>query len=217
MTEQALKMPLGMKTGQKIIRLLLKLVVRLDVEGLHYLPLSGPAMITPNHTSWLDVFLMFAYSPSPPATLAAEYWARIPGVNVIFRYFGQAIFVNRGEVDRSALREALQVLKEGRILGLAPEGTRSRNGVLQQGHDGAAWLAGRTDSSIVPVALWGHEAMTDYWKRLRRPQVYMHVGVPYRLPPEARKARAKDLPEYTEVIMNKIAAMLPAEQRGPYA
>ncbi len=217
MTEQALNMPLGMKTGQKIIRLLLKLVVRLDAEGLHYLPTSGPAMITSNHTSWLDVFVMFACSPAPPATLAAEYWARIPVVNVIFRHFGQAIFVNRGEVDRSALRESLQVLQDGRILGLAPEGTRSHDGVLQEGHDGAAWLAGRTDSLIVPVAMWGHERMTDYWKRLRRPQVYLRVGEPYRLPPETRKARAKDLPEYTTVIMVKIAELLPPEQRGPYA
>lgn len=217
MTEEIRKLPFGMKNGQKIIRFVLKFLVRVDVKGLHYLPLSGPAMITPNHTSWFDVFLMFAYSPVPPATFAAEYWARIPVVNVVFQHFGQAIFVNRGEPDRSALRTALEVLKEGGILGLAPEGTRSHNGVLQKGHDGAAWLAGRTDSEIAPVALWGHEAMTKSWRRLKRPSVHMHVGEPFRLPPEARKARSRELPQYTELIMKKIAALLPAEQRGPYA
>ncbi len=59
--------------------------------------------------------------------------------------------------------------------------------------------------------------MTDSWKRLRRPQVHMHVGASYKLPPEAEKARAKDLPQYTETIMRHIAELLPEDQRGPYA
>ncbi len=214
---EAPKMPLGMVTGQKIVRLLLRLIVRLDVKGLQHMPLSGPAIITPNHTSWLDIFLMAAYCPVPPVTLAAEKWERIPGVNLLLRHFGQAIFVNRGEVDRTALRASLQVLKEERILGLAPEGTRSHNGILQKGHDGAAWLAGRTDATLVPVAMWGHERMTASWVRLRRPLVHMHVGESYRLPQKARKARSKDLSQYTEIIMHKIAELLPVEQRGPYA
>ncbi len=214
---EAPKMPLGMVTGQKIVRLLLRLIVRLDVKGLQHMPLSGPAIITSNHTSWLDIFLMAAYCPVPPVTLAAEKWERVPGVNLLLRHFGQAIFVNRGEVDRTALRASLQVLKEERILGLAPEGTRSHNGILQKGHDGAAWLAGRTDATLVPVAMWGHERMTASWVRLRRPLVHMHVGESYRLPQKARKARSKDLSQYTEIIMHKIAELLPVEQRGPYA
>ena len=216
MTESP-KIPFGMKTGQKIVRLLLRLFVRIDVKGLQHSPLSGPAIITPNHTSWLDVILMAVFSPVPPVTLAADKWDRIPGLNLLFRYFGQAIFVDRGAVDMTALRASLQVLKEDRILGLAPEGTRSHDGILQKGHDGAAWLAGRTGATIVPVAMWGHETMTASWVRLRRPLVHMHVGKPYKLPPEARKARSKDLPQYTEIIMRKIAVLLPAEQRGPYA
>ena len=214
---EAPKMPLGMVTAQKIVRLLLRLIVRMDVKGLQHMPLSGPAIITPNHTSWLDIFLMAVYSPVPPVALAADKWNRIPGVNLLLRHFGQAIFVNRGEVDRTALRASLQVLKEERILGLAPEGTRSHDGILQKGHDGAAWLAGRTDVTLVPVAMWGHEEMTASWVRLRRPLVHMHVGESYRLPQKARKARSKDLPQYTEIIMHKIADLLPVEQRGPYA
>ena len=210
------KIPYGMKTGQKIVRLLLRLFVRMDVKGLQYLPLYGPAMITPNHTSWLDVILMAVFSPVPPVTFAADKWDQIPLLNLLFRHFGQAIFVHRGAPDLTALRAALQVLKEKRVLGVAPEGTRSHDGILQQGHDGAAWLAGRTGATIVPVAMWGHEQMTASWVRLRRPLVHMHVGESYRLPPEARKARSKDLPRYTEIIMYKIADMLPPEQRGPY-
>lgn len=216
MTESP-QMPWGMKNGQKLLRFLLRFIIRLDAQGLERLPLHGPAMITPNHTSWLDVLLLAAYSPCPPVTFAADKWDRVPLLNLLFRHFGQAIFVNRGAPDLTALRAALQVLKEGRVLGLAPEGTRSHDGILQQGHDGAAWIAGRTDTTLVPVAMWGHERMTVSWGRLRRPLVHMHVGEPYDLPPGARKARAKDLPQYTEIIMHKIAAMLPPEQRGPYA
>ncbi len=216
MTESP-KIPFGMKTGQKIVRLLIRFFVNMDVEGLQHLPLHGPAIITPNHTSWFDVILMAVYCPVPPVTFAADKWDRIPGLNLLFRHFGQAIFVNRGEADLAAYRAALQVLQEGRILGLAPEGTRSHDGILQKGHDGAVRLAARTDATIAPVAMWGHETMTASWMRLRRPLVHMHIGETYQLPPEARKARSKDLPLYTEIIMRKIAVLLPVEQRGPYA
>jgi len=216
MTESP-QMPWGMKNGQKIVRFLLKFIIRLDTQGLERLPLHGPAMITPNHTSWLDVILLAAYSPVPPVTFAADKWDRIPLLNLLFRHFGQAIFVHRGTPDLTALRAALQVLKEDRVLGVAPEGTRSHDGILQKGHNGAAWLAGRTGATIAPVAMWGHERMTESWTRLRRPLVHMHAGEAYQLPTEARKARSKDLPQYTEIIMRKIADMLPPEQRGPYA
>ncbi len=213
-----IRTPRGWRLAQRILRFLLRILVRLDVQGLENMPDHGPAIITPNHVAWLDVVLMPAFSKTPPVTFAAEKWGRAPLVNHLFRHFGQAIFVKRGAPDKQALKAAMEVLKQGGVLGLAPEGTRSHDGILRKGHDGAAWLASRTDATIVPVAMWGHEriVMTG-WLRLRRPEVHFHVGEPYKLPPEARKARSREMGAYTEMIMRRIAALLPPERRGYYA
>lgn len=202
---------------QRILRFLLRLLLRLDVQGVEHLPYHGPAIITSNHTSWMDLPLIGAYCPSIVATFAADKWKGFPVLGWILGYYGQAIWVNRGAVDRKALFQALRHLEKGGVLGLAPEGTRSHSGVLQQAHDGIAWVAARSGALIVPVAMWGHENMTYHWLRLRRPLVHMHVGEPFLLPPEAHKAHSRDLEPYTEQIMRKIAIMLPPEQRGYYA
>ncbi|MCO6452428.1 MAG: 1-acyl-sn-glycerol-3-phosphate acyltransferase [Caldilineales bacterium] len=201
---------------QAIVRILMRVLVRLDVQGVENLPRKGPAIITPNHVSWFDLPLVFAYANSAVVSFTAEKWEKHLAARWLLRTFGHAIFVQRGEIDRQALQEALQVLREDAVVGVAPEGTRSYSGVLQAGHDGAAWLAGRTNATVVPVAMWGHEHVLADWRRLRRPTVHMRVGAPMQLPPEARKARSKDLPAYTEIIMRQIAALLPPELRGIY-
>ncbi len=217
-TDKPFQNPRGWHLAQRFLRFLLFHLIRLDVKGLEHLPDKGPAIITPNHVNWLDVFLIPAFSKVAPVTFAGEKWARAPLVNRMFRHFGQAIFVNRGAPDRKALMAAMEVLKQGRVLGLAPEGTRSHDGILRKGHDGAAWLASRTGALIVPVAMWGHEdIIRSQWLRFQRPIVHFHVGKPYRLPPEARQTRSRDLDPYTEMIMRRIAEMLPPERRGYYA
>jgi 1-acyl-sn-glycerol-3-phosphate acyltransferase len=213
----SIPMPWGWRLGQRVLRFLLRILVKLDVQGVEHMPERGPAIITPNHVNWLDVILMPAYSKVPPVTLAGEKWGRMPVINHLFRHFGQAIFVNRGAPDRRALKAAQEVLEQGRVLGIAPEGTRSHDGILRKGHDGAAWLASRTNAVIVPVAMWGHEHIFHQWLRLRRPEVHFHVGEPYRLPPEAAQARSREMRPYTEMIMRRIASMLPPERRGYYA
>ncbi len=215
--QPAIAKPFGWDFVQRILRFLLPFLFRMDVRGIEHLPDRGPAIITPNHVSWFDVIFMAAYNKVPPVTFAAEKWNKVPVINSLLRHFGQAIFVNRGAPDKQALTAALRALRAGRVLGVAPEGTRSHDGVLQKGHDGAAWLASRTDALIIPVAVWGHEdVIAGHWLRLRRPHIHFYVGEPFRLPPEARATRSRELKPYTEMIMHRIAAMLPPERRGPY-
>ncbi len=209
--------PRGWDAIQRLLRFLFRFLLHIHVRGLEYLPEKGPAILAPNHVAWFDVILLTAFSKAPPVTFAADKWDKVPVINLLFRHFGQAIFVHRGAPDRHALVAALQELKAGRVLGVAPEGTRSHDGILRKGHDGAAWLASRTDARIIPIAMWGHENIVSDWLHLRRPHVYFYVGEPFRLPPEARKARSRDMRPYTEMIMHRIAEMLPPERRGYYA
>lgn len=208
--------PFGFRFVQRLLRLLLGILTRMDVSGLEHLPDHGPAILAPNHVVWFDVVPIFAYTRTPVVTLAAEKWEHHWALGPLMRHFASAIFVQRGEFDRKALEACIAVLRRGEVLGVAPEGTRSYSGVLGSGHDGLAWLAGRTGASIVPLVIWGHEDVGGDWKRLRRPKIIVRIGEPFNLPPEAAKARSRELPAYTLQIMHRLAELLPEGRRGVY-
>lgn len=216
MTEP-LRKPFGLNAFRAFIRLMLRLLTRIDISGQQHLIDEGPGVLSINHVSWIDVVIVGAISRGPTASFSAEKWEGVPFISWLLDYFGNAIYVQRGEVDRKALQKALAWLKNGGILGLAPEGTRSYDGILHQAHDGVAWLVCRSDATLVPIAIWGHENVIGEWKRLRRPRISVRIGEAYRLPPQASKAKSRDLEQYTNLIMTRIAALLPPERRGYYA
>jgi 1-acyl-sn-glycerol-3-phosphate acyltransferase len=148
--------------------------------------------------------------------MAADKWRGTIGGWLMERVT-HVIYVARGEADRAAMAESLKVLKANGAIAVAPEGTRSRKPGLQEGHDGAAYLASRTGAVIVPVAVWGHEKVFDALKRFRRADVFVVLCPPIRLPPEAARARTPDLHGYTQQIMTAIARVMPEEYRGAYA
>jgi hypothetical protein len=108
---------------------IIRLLARLEVEGLEHLPDQGPVMVAVNHLHWLDAPVIFAALPVRSEVWAAEKWENRFFIGALFRSL-DAIFIHRGEVDRKALGEAIRRLKAGALLGLAPEGTRSKTGGL---------------------------------------------------------------------------------------
>jgi len=202
---------------QAIIRGIIKLFGTVHVEGVANFPTEGPYIIAINHLHWMDIPVLFIVLPHETATFAAEKWENHWFVGRLLHTFGHAIFVRRGEADRRALVKAINWLKQGGVLGIAPEGTRSRSGVLQPGKPGVAYLASRTGVPVVPVAMWGHEKFWKDVRRLRRPHVHIRVGRPIVFPGTPNRVKGELLDAYTEQIMLAIARMLPEEYRGVYA
>jgi len=201
-----------------IIRVLLKTFARLEVEGQEHIPSEGPYLLITNHLHWLDTPLIAVLFPHRVYVFAAEKWEKHWFLGPFFRSL-DAIFVRRGEVDRKALRQALTVLEQGGVLGMAPEGTRSRTGGLQQGRSGAAYMAYHAGVRLVPIVLSGQEKVIPTLKRLRRARVRVVFGPPF-VPPAivaGNKASAAEVHAFTEEIMYRLAAMLPPEYRGLYA
>lgn len=194
-----------------IIWLLVKLLAKPHIEGRERVPMEGPVIVVTNHLHHLDVAAGVTI-PRPAWVLAAEkYENHIFGP--ILRVAG-AIFIDRGEADRSALRQALNVLEDGHAMAIAVEGTRSHTGALAEGKLGTAYLATRTGATVVPLAMWGTENIINAWKRLRRADVYIRYGEPITFP--KGKARTAELEEYTKEIMVSLARLLPEEYRGIY-
>lgn len=186
------------------------------VDGLENYPRTGPYIIAINHLHWMDIPVLFITLRHEVATFAAEKWEKHWFVGGLLKTFGHAIFVQRGEADRRALMKALDWLKRGGVLGIAPEGTRSRSGELQPGKPGVAYLATRTGVPVVPVAMWGHEKFWREVRHLRRPHVHVRVGPPMILAGTPNRAKGSQLDAYTEEIMLTIARMLPERYRGVY-
>jgi 1-acyl-sn-glycerol-3-phosphate acyltransferase len=198
------------------LRLALLVVGSADYYGRENIPPAGPYIITVNHMSKADPpLLMLAFPPMRLRFFAGEKWRRHPLFGPIMAAAG-AIYINRGEVDRRALKEAMEALQTGSIFGLAPEGTRSKVHAMITARDGAAYLASRADALIVPVGVVNTDVVGERLRRLRRTHLEVHIGRPYRLPRLGRRVKGAELSAYTHLIMVQIAALLPERYHGVY-
>ena len=200
---------------QKIFGLLYRGLAQVEVVGRENLTVEGPCLAVANHLSVFDPPLLLSFYPRRAWALAAEKYSRHRLFGPILHFIG-VIFVRRGEVDRQALRAALKVLREGGVVALAPEGTRSKTGQLQQAKEGAAYLASRADTTILPVGITGTEKMLSALKRLRRQRVRVVVGEPFKLPHAGGLVKSPQLAAFTDLIMCRLAALLPESYRGYY-
>ena len=197
-----------------VVRLLL--LARIRVYGRENIPVRGPYLVALNHMSVADTpILLLSFPPVEWRFFAGEKWRKHPIYGPIMAWLG-AIYINRGEVDRRALREALAALAAGKVFGLAPEGSRSKQGALKPAKEGAAYLASRAGVPILPVGLVNSDQLFANARRLRPTTIEVHIGEPFLLPEVNGRPRGPQLAAYTHLIMVKIAALLPARYRGAY-
>lgn len=201
------------------IRFLVKTLTKFTVENQQRLPKEGGVLITTNHLSRLDTPILLAITDRDDlVAIVAKNYKEKPFFKWILEKVGTMVWMDRTTTDFSAMREAIEQLREGAMVGIAPEGTRSRESTgLLEGKQGAALMVARTSVPIIPVGIIGSEKINRYFLRLRRPPVTIRVGEPYTLPVMNRDDRQGWLTRSTEEIMCRIAALLPPEYRGFYA
>jgi 1-acyl-sn-glycerol-3-phosphate acyltransferase len=201
-----------------LLRLLMKLLLRVEVTNTELVPKNGPVVVVINHVGWLDPLAAVGGFPRIVVPMAKQEifgWFFAGSVMKLYA----AIPVKRGGDDIGAFKAALRVLMQGDAVLLAPEGTRSRSCQLQPGKDGAVMLALRTNAAIVPVGVTGTHLVETYWKRLRRAPIRLSIGKPFQLRPAAGRQRLHrhDIEVMTHEMMGRLARQLPAEWRGVYA
>jgi len=201
-----------------IVRLALRIACKLETHELEQIPDNGPGILLANHTTYIEGPMIYVLlSPRQATALAKrELWQ-----NPITRFFmttWHIIPINRGRVDSTAMRAALQALDDGRFLGVAAEGTRSKTGVLGQGHPGATFLATSKDVPVYPVAQWGLVNLSRNLKRLRRTPVTVRVGTPFYVrKPGNEPITSGDRRRMIDEMMYQLALLMPEELRGYYS
>lgn len=204
------------ETLLNLTRFILKHITKIEYIGLENLPKSGGVIVTTNHLSRMDIpFLFITPGREDFTALVADKYQSYP----FFRWFTQVaggIWIDRSKADFSALKQSLQVLREGRALGISPEGTRSESGELLEGKAGTALIAVKAGVPIVPVALWGTEDSFRKMARLQKPRMFMRYGPAYTLAEIDRENREESLQLAVDEIMCRIAVLLPEKYHGFY-
>lgn len=199
-----------------IIRFLIWLLLRMEVKGLEHIPSEGAVILAISHTNFLDPVLMMAVCLRPLEAVSKLENLRLFFFGPLIWLYG-VISIRRGEVDREALSAAIELLRRGEVLLIAPEGTRSGVGRLQKGRGGLAYIAARAGALIVPVGIIGVEGFWRNLVRLRRTPVQMALGQPFRFATRGRQLDRRALAQMTDEAMYQLAATLPLERRGRYA
>ncbi len=200
-----------------LARWVLRIIAKVQVEGLENFPKRRPYLIVTNHLGDMDVILGMAFFPHIPDALAKiELYDELGLLGKLIHLFG-VIWVRRGQPDRRALHAALESLRLGRVVAIAPEGRYTLIDGLEPGSGGAAFLALKSGVPIVPVVFVGseNEHVYGHLRSWRRVPLQMRVGKPFQLAWNGERI-GQAAKRATEQIMLNLAALLPEEKRGVY-
>lgn len=217
MIKEHWRYPYERATFRVLVWLILGARRRLQVEGRDNVPRTGPVILVSNHVATADPPMVTGLLPRldifPMAKAEAfgTRWSRF------FLGGWNAFPVVRHSADRRALERALQVLREGHLLALFPEGTRSKDARLSRAFPGAGFIALRSGAPVVPVAIWGSENVLPkgrIWPRSA------HVHVAYGTPITVQRRRSDGTrvsnQEAADELLKAVAALLPESYRGVY-
>lgn len=197
------------------MRVAFRLAVDLHIDGMSNVPRTGPLIVAINHSSFIDPLLVGSFVPRDVVMMSKSENFHLPVWGPLVTWYG-AFPIHRGEADREAIKKALEVLRAGGALLMAPEGTRSMDGQLQPGHDGLALIAARTRAPVVPFVIAGAKPVARNARRLKRSRVRVQVGHPLFFEGQNPRPSREELARFTDQIMLRMAALLPPEQRGVY-
>jgi 1-acyl-sn-glycerol-3-phosphate acyltransferase len=211
---------------RRVIRKVLRQLTRaafaaladVQIIGQENLPKSGPLLVVGNHFSFIDPVAVILATPWPLDFLGGFQMPNAPpSVTWIPKLWGYYP-VHRGAVSRDALRAGEAVLAQGGVLGIFPEAGNWAT-VLRPARPGAAFLAARTGTRVLPIGLDGLLDMFPSLRQGKRARVTIRIGQPFgpfQAEGRGRVRRAK-LEGIGHKIMQHIAKLIPPELRGHYS
>ena len=206
---------------RRVVRPVAKQLWRFHLEGFDQLPAEGPAILCPNHVSFLDSAFLMLHVPRNISFVGKAEYMDSWKTRYLFPAMGM-IPIDRGGGDKSqaALDTAERVLRRGEFFGIFPEGTRSRDGYLYKGRTGAARLALKVGCPIFPVGVIGTREIQP--PDAKMPRMRMDCTIKVGRPINAARYRNRGddhmvLRQITDELMYEIRELTGQEYRNVYA
>lgn len=202
-----------------LIRGLLRLLTRLNVEGLEHIPSEGAVILAGNHVSYLEPVMMMAFPDRFVEPIGAGDMPFENGLEKLVSFFGY-ISIDRGSLDRKGINQALDVLRQGGVISIFPEGGMWEPGRMQP-QIGVAMLSQRTGAPVIPIGFSGLSGSIKNALGFRFPKIQMKVGKPIPAPgalggnPDKSRLLAfsrQVLDEIYSLIEEDEKALIPLEQ-----
>lgn len=140
---------------------------RVRIYGTEHVPHQGKLIVVANHASDFDPPIVSSCVRRPVSYMAKEELFRVPGLSRAIRWYG-AYPVKRGSPDRSAIRAALAQLEQGWAVGIFLQGTRTTDARIPNPKLGAALIAAKAQAPLLPVSLWGTQAILPKGRKFPR-------------------------------------------------
>ena len=196
------------------LRGILWVVARWEVRGRENIPPTGPVIVVSNHLNNADPPILAAGIARRRIRFMAKIELFKYPLGVIPRVYG-AFPVRRFESDMGALLSAERLLKKGGVLGMFPEGTRSRTGYIGTPHPGTALIALRSGATVVPCAMAGTEGLRNPLIVFTKPRMSVVIGKPI-LVEKVKRPTEEQVSALTEQIFDAIKAMVLPKYLPPY-
>lgn len=196
--------------------IVLRVLADWRVDGRENVPPMGPLIVVANHRSNFDPSLLSTSMPRRIRFLAKREIFRHPVARWFLTSYG-AHPLNRDAADVGAYRWALDQLARDKAIVLFPEGTRAR-GAMKKAKTGVARIAIKTQAPILPVGITGTEPLGSVL-RVFNPtgKLRVNIGTVFTAPNIEGRLDGELLDSITSMIMQRVAALLPPDQRGVYS
>lgn len=211
-------MTLSQKIVLAILRPLFNILFSWKVKGRENIPLTGPLILITNHVNLFDPFFLLFSFPRWIYFMAKEELFRSPFLRPWLRWAGSLSIRREGKISdkQKMLRSSRDALENGLILGMFPEGGRSRDGKLRKGKPGSAVIATKTGVLVLPVGIVGTDRIKGISWLWKRPKIVVNIGKPFKLPPNDGRMSKSQMQLLTTQLMGEIAGLLPPEYQGAY-
>lgn len=184
-----------------LVRFFLVVFCNWKVEGAENLPEQGPVLVVANHFSYWDPVVLACALDRKVHFMAKSNLFEIPVLGPMITHFGSFPVDRTKRADRKSLRTAINLLDEGKVVGIFPEGTRSHTGDLLAPLPGVAFLIRKAGAPVCPVALVRKKRM--FGNNLF-PCYHVLIGTPFTL----EKTKSRDYQEEADQIMDKIKGLI---------
>jgi len=199
----------------------MRLLYRAEVSGIENVPIEGPAIISPNHRSFFDSPLVMTMSPRPVIFLGKAEYMDSRKTKYLFPAIGMVpIKRDARKASMAALETAAELLRAGELVGIYPEGTRTRDGYLHRGHSGVAHLAAMTGAPIIPVGITGTDRVQPIGVSVPRPfrgPVRVRFGEPIQPANYRYGGSRKRRQQMLDDVMAAIAALTDQQRSDEYS